>query len=91
MNPPFLSLYYKQPKHAVSVRGALTPVLTIWRLKASVSPPEIHSVNRPNLIFLPVRFGNYHRTIIIIHKQQSEKGRSTQYELTHMYLYLYFI
>ena len=49
--------------HVVTVRGAPTLVLTIRRLKAAVSPLEIHSINRPNLIFLPVGNENHNRTI----------------------------
>ena len=42
---------YRTSEHAVYVRGAPTPVLTIQRLKAALSPLDIHSANRPNLIF----------------------------------------
>ena len=81
------SLYYTQPgasKHAVSVRGAPTLVLTIRRSKTAVSPLELHS-NRPNLNFLPVGYG-FHQRTIIIYIQQSEKGGGKHCDLAHMYL-----
>ena len=85
VNPVLFSLYYTQSrasKHAVSVRGAPTlMMLTFSRLTAAVSPPEIHSVNMLILSFLPVRYGNYHRTIIIHKEEQGEKGGSTNCEL----------
>ena len=63
-------------EHVVSVRGATTPVLTIRQLKAALSPLDIHSVNRPNLIFSMWDMG-----ITIIHKRQSEKWGSKHWSL----------
>ena len=89
MSPALFSLHYTQPSasehHAVSVRGAPTLVLTIRRLKAAVSPLELHA-NRPNNLnlFLPMGYG-YHQRTIIIHKQQREKKGSKHCDLAQIY------
>lgn len=54
----------------------------MWRSKAAVSNPnpEIHSVNKLNIIFILVGYGKHHRTIII-HKQQGQKGEGKPCEI----------